>query len=166
MPRALLRTLWLLALPLVAASAVVAADDQQYLDGLRARGLFELAERYCTDRLASELTSESQRADLTIELSRTFAAHALAAPPAEAPRLWEQAQQTAERFAVLHPSDPKLILVKVQGALALAVQGEAARAASEGPHAPESPEAARGVLRRAIAELDKLARQRPARPTA
>ena len=51
-----------------------AADDSQskYFHELRARRLFSLAERYCLERLGQTELSPAERADWTIELSRTF----------------------------------------------------------------------------------------------
>lgn len=134
-----------------------AADDAQYLDGLRGRGLYELAEKYCADRLADPAISNAQRARLTIEWSRTLAQHALEAPPAEASRLWQQADRVVDEFAARNPGHPQLILVRSQGALAQAARGEAAREEVEGSSDPQAVEAARGVLRGAIAELGGLA---------
>jgi hypothetical protein len=160
MSRSLFGTaVWLATLAFIAGRAVGASDDQQYLDGLRARGLFELAEKYCADRLADERIPDARRADLTIELSRTFAGHALDAPPAEATRLWRQAERVVAGFAAEHPRNPKLVLVRLQGALAMAVEGETAREAIEGSSNPESLEAARGVLRGAIATLGELSNE-------
>lgn len=149
-------SVWLASLVALAASAAGASDDEQFLDGLRARGLFELAEKYCADRLADARIPAIQRADLTIELSRTLAQHALEAPPAEAPRLWSQAERVVEEFAARYARDPKLLLVRLQGALATAAQGEAARQEIEGSSAPQAVDAPT-ILRRAIAALGKLA---------
>ncbi|MEX0677742.1 MAG: tetratricopeptide repeat protein [Pirellulales bacterium] len=148
---------WLVSLFVLAAAAAGASQDERFLDGLRAKRLFELAEKYCADRLSDPRVSESRRADLTIELSRTLAQHALEAPPAEAPRLWSQAERVVEDFAARRPQDPKLTLIRVQGALAMAAHGEAACEESRGSSESTAVEPARGVLRRAIAELGELA---------
>lgn len=157
MPRApIALVVWLASLAGVGALAA-AADDEQFLSGLRARGLYELAEKYCADRLALSAISDEKRASLTIEWSRSLAQHALEAPPAEAPGLWQQSGQVVEEFAARHPLDPRLTLVRLQGALAAAARGEAAREAIEGSYDVGEMQAARDLLRGAIAQLEELA---------
>ena len=53
--------LWLM---LASVVAVGQSTDQRFLAGLRQRGLFELAETYCADRLKRPDLPESQRAEL------------------------------------------------------------------------------------------------------
>jgi hypothetical protein len=149
---------WLVGL-LGQAATAGDADDERFLDGLRARGLYELAEKHCADRLADTSTSEARRADLTIELSRTLAEHALVAPPADAPRLWQQAHRVIEDFATRHPRNPRLLLVRLQAALVMAAQGEAAREEAEVAGDPKASEAARANLRGAIGAFKELSRE-------
>jgi tetratricopeptide (TPR) repeat protein len=144
------------SLVVLAASAAGAVDDEKFLDGLRSRGLFELAEKHCADRLADRRIPEAERAMLTIELSRTLAAHALEASPAEAARLWDASRQVVEEFAARYPRYPRLILVELQAALAASARGEAAREQIEGSNDPQAVEAARDLVRGAIAELRRL----------
>lgn len=69
-----------LILASVVSSAVKAAEPsllEKYFDGLRAMGLFEVAEEYATMRLAEPRLSPAHRTDLTIELARTLVDHGL-----------------------------------------------------------------------------------------
>ena len=65
-PRAVL----FLAGALVAYPAAAQSFDARFLDGLRERQLFSLAEKFCRDRLARPALPEPRRAELSIELSR------------------------------------------------------------------------------------------------
>ncbi len=149
---------WLVGLVALSAQpAEAAAHEDAFLAGLRSRRLYELAEKYCTDLLAREDLDASRRTDLTIELSRTLAEHALDAPDAAA--LWRQATDVVDRFAATHPRSPRLKLVRLQGALALAAQGQAARQQAAVATDERAAAAARDVLRRAVAEFGKLNRE-------
>ena len=66
-----------------AASAAADSRDGQMVAGLRERRLFELAEKYCQDRLQAPALDEITKAELTTELLRTFALHAFHESPAE-----------------------------------------------------------------------------------
>ena len=67
----------LLALLAVLVSTAASDDDsstdQRFLAGLRERGLYQLAERYCDDRLAQPDLPPARRADLVAELSLVLA---------------------------------------------------------------------------------------------
>ncbi len=142
---------------LLAAPAVVALRDVQFLEGLRGRGLFELAEKYCLDELAKSDVNDARRADLTIELSRTFAQHAAESQDDVAASLWQKARQVVDDFARQHPRHPKLLLIRAQGALASLAQGEMARETAELSNGqPRGFDAARDLLRGAIGRLRKL----------
>lgn len=128
-PRVLrLGTPWLLGL--VLASSVAAgeeSDEQRFLAGLRQRGLFQLAQTYCLDRLQRADLSSGQRADLVIELSRCLAERALSSPPGERAPLWERATGVIDEFAARNPQNPRLPLLRFQQALGLLSRGELAR---------------------------------------
>ena len=98
-------------LPLTRDVRPLAGD---FLDGLRGRRLYALAERYCEGRLTGMELDERQRADLVIELSRTLAEHALAVAPGEALPLWERAGEVTRVHAKKYPQSPRLILVNLQ----------------------------------------------------
>lgn len=147
-------------LALSGASSSVASDassDQVFLAGLRQRRLFQLAEKYCTDRLQNLSSTEQQQAELVAELSLVLTDWAVNSPPERRPPLWERAGQISDDFAVRYPNNPWLLLVRYQGALARLVRGELARqeadvVADAGPLYEEAKE----NLRLAIATLREL----------
>ncbi len=148
---------------IVAACAlVVSAEepsaDARFLAGLRGRRLDELAERYCEDQLGRDDLAPLRRADLTIELARTLAEHAAGSEAEAREELWRQAVAATERFARDYPDNPRLPLVRLQGALTLLARGELARREGQLVAAGESRfEEARVQLRAAIDQLQKLA---------
>ncbi|MCI0361980.1 MAG: hypothetical protein L0211_26150 [Planctomycetaceae bacterium] len=168
---ALLGRKWLLAAGLVVlAAAQLRGDplDAPFAAGLRERRLFELAERYCIDRLNSSQTSEVQRADLAVELVRTFAAHAGHVPQADRPTFWQAARSAAADFDRKWPAHPRRVLVRIQDALVPLAQGELAWHEHEAGLLPaERLEPARQALGQAaqmLAEIGKeLARDIPLR---
>jgi hypothetical protein len=149
---------WTAACALVhAASAGTVSRDERFTEGLRQRGLFELAEKYCQERLADSRLSDERRVTLTIELSRTYADHAARGTVEAGAELWRKARQVADDFVAGNPRHPRLLLIRTQGALAALAQGEAARQDAElSADSNRELEAARKTLRGAIAELEKL----------
>ena len=87
--------------------ASFAEDDtgysRRYFSGLRERRLFSLAEFHCLDQLARDDLSPVRRAELTLELSRTYAEHARFAAREERDELWRQAERTVAD--ALHSGD-------------------------------------------------------------
>ena len=132
------------------------ARDAKFLEGLRQRRLFELAEKHCQDLLADSKLDEHRRAELTIELSRTLAQHALESPPADQAALWRRARAVVDEFAKAHPQSPQLLVVRAQGALAALLQGEEGREAAQIDGRRETLNEARQVLRVACDQLRKL----------
>lgn len=113
---------------LTAVSPPVCAEslDARFVAGLRERRLFELAERYCVDRLNGSQTSEVERADLVVELIRTLATHAGHVPQKDRETFWQAAQSAATDFEHKTPNHPRLVLVRIQDALTPLAQGELA----------------------------------------
>jgi len=140
--------------------AAETSDDQRFLAGLRARGLFRLAETYCTRRLERAELPEPQRAELTIELSRSLAEQAVASAPEAREPLWRRSQQVVEDFARQFPRSAQLPLMSFQAALGLLARGELARQEAElSGHGAMLVEEARTQLRTAIGRLRELADQ-------
>ena len=151
--------LLLLALVVVrTASATDGSEDQRFLAGLRQRGLFKLAETYCRDRLREPQLPEVRRAELTIELSRCLAEQAASSPPGLREPIWQQAQGAIDQFIRQHTASPRLLLVRLQGALGLLSRGELARQEAQvlGDTGP-SLDQARDYLRAAVRQLTELA---------
>jgi hypothetical protein len=129
------------------------------LEELRQRRDFELAEEYCLRRLGEVGENAPLRADLTVELIRTFAAHAASAPAAERDVWWSRARQTATDFFARSPSHLRALLVRVQDALTPLAQGELARQEHEAGMLPaEQLEPSRAALREAASLLEELNR--------
>ncbi len=108
----------------VMASVAVADDDLTvYFDGLRARGLFTVAESYALGRLADSKLEPARRTDLVVELSKTLVAHAVLLGPPRDAELWQQARQ------VLTDAQARTDLVRTELIDAQAGLIEAAQAA-------------------------------------
>lgn len=110
------------------ATSFAAADsrDGQLIAGLRERRLFELAEKYCQDRLQTPALDEVSRAELTTEFLRTLALHAIHESPAERAPRFQQAHDAAAEF--LRTKSPRGVLVQLQDALTWLAEGELAAA--------------------------------------
>jgi len=135
-------------------------SDQQALAALRGKRDYAAAEKYCTDLLAKSELPADRRANLTIELSRTYAEHAAAETGDAAGKLWGQARAVVDDFAVQFPQDPRLLVVRAQGALAWLAEGELARQAADfSANRDQQLELARGPLRSAIASLRTLEKE-------
>ena len=140
------------------AFAAEPSRDERFLAGLRERGLHELAETYCRDRLTQPDLSPRDRAELTIQWTRTLAQHAVNAPPEARGPVWRQAQQVVDDFLRRHPQNPRRRLVRLQGALAHLARGELGRQESEiVPNGQPTLDEARSELHAAIRELEALA---------
>mgnify|MGYP002622406178 CR=1 FL=1 len=148
------------ALGLACSSLAIAdpASARQQLEQLRARGKYAVAEQLCRQRLADRELSEAERATLTIEYSRTLAEHARLLPLEQAADLWRQAVQIPAGFVAEHPGYPRLVLVRLQAALAQAAHGESQRVAVEGLNDPAALDEPRATLRAAIAALRQIER--------
>src|SRR5262249_55830797 len=97
------------------------------------------------------------QAELTGELIRTLAMHAIHAPPAERDRLWAKARAAAASFLQQSPPHPRTLLVRFQDALTLLAQGELGRQELEAGGRPAERRAEnRQVLRQAAALLESL----------
>lgn len=86
----------------------------RYFRDLRRRGLFSLAELEAMRRLDDPQLAEGLVVELTIELTETFAAHAVERPPAEAAELWRRADQQIEELSRKFATHPRRLLIDVQ----------------------------------------------------
>jgi len=138
------------------------ADEQnaQFLEALRQRQLFELAEKHCRDALADRRLPAAERADLTVELIRTLALHALNIPPDERAERWQAARKAASDFLAGGEAAPRAVLVRVQDALTLLAQGELGRQENDvGVLSPSGKYQALAALREASTLLEALDKQ-------
>lgn len=84
-----------LLIAVTARAASDADDESRFVDGLRRRGLYSLVESYCLDQLSAENLPAIRDAQLRLELSRTYLAHAGQTLGDERTRLRKQALETA-----------------------------------------------------------------------
>jgi predicted Zn-dependent protease len=103
----------------------------QYFEGLRQRRMFIVAETEAQRRLALEKTTPTQRADLTIELSKTYAAHAMFSTGEQRQELFSQAEQVVGELLTSESSSPFRGLLQVQRAMVPAARGAQLRWQSE-----------------------------------
>lgn len=108
------------------------ADEnlQVYFDGLRARGLFTVAESYALGRLSDARLEPALRTDLVVELSKTLVAHAVLIGPPQDEELWQQARdvlaEAQKRPDLVHGE-----LITAQAGITLATQAAAIRQEAE-----------------------------------
>lgn len=106
--------------------------EQAFLNGLRARRLFSLAERRCRQRLADTGLSEAARIATAIELSRTLTEHALNEAPGDRDRLWSEAVAAVRETGAQPPiKSPRRVLLDAQTAIVHLVHGELSRQEAE-----------------------------------
>lgn len=147
----------LLVLFATSASAADGSSDERFLDGLRQRRLFQLAETYCDSRLQDPSLSSSRRAELTVQRSFTFSDWAVNSAPNKREPLWRRAQQVTEDFVQSDPDNGRLVLVRFQAAMSLLARGELAR--QEAQLVADNGlllEEAKTNLREAIRRLEQL----------
>jgi hypothetical protein len=142
---------------LIANALFAQSTDERFLEGLRERQLFELAESFCRQQLAKQSLTDQARARLTREFIRTAAARAVHLPPGEREPVWRSARTIAAEFERDHPNNPRQILVRTQDALVVLSRAELARIEAEvgAAGAPAIAEA-RGQIREAIRLLGDL----------
>ncbi len=158
----------LTAFVLLAGICCAADEDERFLEGLRQRRLFELAEKHCVERLSEAQLPPVVQGDVAVELIRTYALHAANSPPDRREELWKLARSAAAEFQRQNPQHPRGILIRMQDALTLLSQGELARQELEaGAADPAAVDSACQALRDAsklLADLDKeLSREIPLR---
>jgi hypothetical protein len=142
---------------LAGACAYVDASDAAFLAGLRERRLFELANRYCTDRLSRPELVEPARTDLVVERIRTLATAASHASLADQAAAWQRAREVAAESIAAKPPSPRLVLIRLQDALTPLAEGELGRHEFEAGALPvEREERVRQALREASDLLDAL----------
>ncbi len=99
--------------------AAEALDDAttRHLAGLRSRGLHRLVVSYCEHRLQPEKLGAGERADLTLELSRTLLEQARMLPSTERDGLWDRAGNIVDELSKSQPANPRRLLLQTQRGL-------------------------------------------------
>ena len=123
----------------VADTAGYGSPEERLTAGLRQRGLFALSEAYCRDRLADTELGEIARAELAIELARTLADHALSLGPEAREPVWREAAQTIDEFVRQRGQNPRVLLVRMQGALVALAAAESMRKRGKPRPEPAQP---------------------------
>lgn len=102
--------------------------DQRYFEGLRSRGLYSLAETAGLNLLQRTTLSPAQRAELAVELSRTFAAHAAQVESdAEQQELYERSREAVLSLLESTPDHPSRLLLIAQSLFVAAGEVELLR---------------------------------------
>ncbi len=131
--------------------------DERFVAGLRRRGLYVLGEEYCRGRLEDPELPDAARAELVIELARTLAEHALTLRSEAREPIWREAAGAIDEFGRGHAQSPRLLLVRMQGALVSLAAAELLRQESEiGSQAAGAGEPVRTAVRAAIGQLKQV----------
>lgn len=156
-----LAVLWLASgLASVPRALAREAADEAFLEGLRQRQLFELAESHCQRRWAESSLTPLERGELAVEWIRTLTEHARNAAADQRATLAERAQRVADEYLAAHADHSLAYLVRVQRALAEAMLGELARLEAEVAADPEPGlDTARRLSRAAARTLEQLDRE-------
>ncbi len=142
---------------LIFAQHAAADDATEFLEGLRQRRLFSLAEAFCKEQLGGQDISDKQRQELTIQLIRTYAGRAINAKPGDREPHWQAARQMAATYLRTHGDAPGSPLVKMQDALTLLARGELLRQEWEaGAGSQTSVQTARQTVIEASTALEEL----------
>lgn len=137
--------------------SVESSLTEQYYQGLRRRGLLNLAEGALLRGLADPEVSLEERETLTAELARTFAKHALLAQGAEQDDLWRRAETLLHEFLQQHPTIRRSDSFKLLQGQLLFQRARAARwHAKLRPDMPSAVQAAKERVAEAIEHLSAL----------
>lgn len=103
----------------IAVTGSLRADDStaRFYEQLRQRQLFGLVESDCLRRLDAKSLNERERAELVLELSRTYAAHAWHTSRSEQLDLWHRAVRVIVEYLDRTKSPPRPELFETQLAL-------------------------------------------------
>lgn len=98
-------------------------EDQVFLDGLRTRQLFELAETYVTKRLSEGKISATEEGNLIIELMRIRMDSAIQARGSNREAIWKAAVAAGNDF-IKNRNHPRELVIRVQMELVRLTQGK------------------------------------------
>lgn len=101
----------------------LADDSQKMVQGLRDRGLLDLADAFASRLLEKKELDAVTQSNLVVERIRTQMARAIQIPLPDRNHAWDEAQVIGERFHTAHPQHPRRALVEIQQALALQAEG-------------------------------------------
>lgn len=134
------------------------SDDLRLVAGLRARGLYDLADLHCRMQLERETTPPGLQADLVIEQILTGTARASSAEQ-ESALLWDQAVAAGSGFLQTHPDHSRRLLIELQMTLVRAARADVIRRNIQfGVPDAGQPEQAIALYEECRLELEKLQR--------
>lgn len=142
-------------------SAFLLADDLsnelKFVSRLRDRGLYRLSAAQCKELLQDSQLSKDAELRIGIELSKTFAAHALNSRPPAREQYWEQSVAVLEQASQRELTQGSQILLQTQRALTVLQQAEWTRRESEIQASQEADwQPARAQIRKAIQQLKAI----------
>ena len=143
-----------------APGALAQSSDVRFVEGLRARRLYDLASLHCREKLADSQLDALEQAELTAQLIRVYGEQAMHAAPDQRAQWWQAAHDVGAAFHEQHASHPRLLVVRLQDALVWCVEGELLRQEAEAARGDAAQQftAALEVLRRAARALEQLDR--------
>ena len=121
----------LLLICLVTSTGRSDETHARYLEQLRQRGLFSLAEAEAIARMANAKLSPADKTLFAIELSRTLTEHAGFVSDDQRDELWQRAQSVIQDLLDQDRQNPKSVLLNGQLASVLVSQGDWLRAERE-----------------------------------
>lgn len=131
--------------------------EVRFLEGLRERRLYRLAEIECREQLAASNLSDPRRIDLVIQLALIHIDRALDAKSAERAVHWENALRVCDEHLERYPTMPRSLLIVLQRALVSIARGEVEQLEAIGtPDESQRLAAANEHLREAIRQLEKV----------
>ncbi len=139
--------------------AMADALDDRFLEGLRQRRLFTLAESWCERRLSDASLSSASRAAVAIEWSRTLSEHALHLTEAEQQARWQQARTVIEQALRPGVEPSQRVLLELQRVLVDLAQAGLALQEAELTRDAQRLDQGRTLLRGALQGLDGVTRQ-------
>lgn len=95
-------------------------QDLILIDNLRKRRLFDLADRFCKERLADPALPPTERSLIVMEQIKNDTTQAVFSSPSTRKDYWDRIDRTVEQFlsSSLQGPPPRSFMVRVQGALA------------------------------------------------
>jgi hypothetical protein len=132
--------------------------ESRFLNGLRERHLYRLADVHGTARWNRNDLSDRERAELAIDLALVYTDQALASPPESRGAAWAKADGVCAAFVEGWPANPRRPLVDVQRALVSLARGQQLRDETTGTaNAAEGTAKAVEQLRTAVRQLNDVA---------
>ena len=130
------------------------ADDDKLLNGLRDRQLFDLADNYCENLLASDDLPPQRRVSLAVHQLKNLTAKAVFSQAEDRAKIWKRVETIANDFSSTFPGSRRF-LVRTQQSLATIAQTRLIRQEIDARLAqPDARSTAISLLRSVRDELD------------